>query len=302
MSPRPAGSKTGSDYARLKSSLASSKLQSTNNAAFQTIAQLIEGAKTFQGYISDTFSTFNGSLSSLFETVTNLINDVTYLKKIAIYLVEVDTSGGPETVDLLQVVRGYTIIKDITGNASDNPITCVGAVDGETDPLISTNWGVLKVYKHDDGTFYRWENVGVTDDDFSVDDGGAGTAGCIACGVDGHPAGGLPLDNNTAGIIVCGTFQEFPALTGAEANQTDRDNNQEELLLRMIWHLNQYGFTAGRQRNPSGLISNDKLTFLVGAQYWTYDVFLGVDFSSPMVVQMNSVGPPNYVAEAGIPD
>ncbi len=300
--PRPAGAKTGPDYARLKTTLANSKLQSTNNAAYQTIEQLINGVKTFQGFISNLFTNLDGSLSSLYEAVTGLLSDVSDLKKVAIYLVEVDTSAGPETVDLLSVVKGYTIIKDITGNAADNPITCTGTVDGDTDPLISNNWGVLKVYKHEDGTFYRWENVGSLSDNFSVDDGGTGAAGCSIAGSSGDLAPGSPLNNDTAGQIICGTFQEFPALTGAEANQTDRDNNQEELLRRMIWHLNQYGFTAGRQRNPSGLVSLDKLTFYVGATLWAYDVFFGVAYSSPMVVQMIAVGPANYVADAGIPD
>ena len=39
----------------------------------------------------------------------------------------------------------------------------------------------------------------------------------------------------------------------------------------MIWHLRLAGFQANRQRNPSGLISNDKLTINIGGWH-VYDV------------------------------
>ena len=298
--PIPAGAKTGPDYARLKSALAASKLQKDNNSAYQSIAGLIDGVRKFQGFVSGVFDTVNGSLSSLFETVTNLLLRVAELEDIAINLIEVDTSAGPETVNLGAKVRGFTIIKDITGNAGTNNITCIGDVDGETDPIIEVPFGVLKVYGHTDGTFYRWENIST--DGIAPDDGGQGANGCASCGVDGHPTAGQPLDQNTAGQIICGTAQEFPALVEPCIDQATRDANALELLLRMIWHLNLYGFTAGRQQNPSLLISEDKLTFSVGGVFWAYDVFLGVDFSAPLPVQMLPVAPASYVAEAGIAD
>lgn len=132
------------------------------------------------------------------------------------------------------------------------------------------------------------------------DDGGAGAAGCAAAGSDGHATGTLTAE--LAGQIVCGTGNEFPALKLAAVDQTTRDANQLELLLRMIWHLNQAGFTAGRQQNPSGIVSGDKLTVQVGAVFFAYDVFEGVPFNVDMPTQMLQVFPANYVAEAGTAD
>lgn len=67
--PQPAGSKIGPDYARLKTTLANSKEQTENNALHQTILGLIDGVKIFQGFVSGVFNTVNGSLSSLFDTI-----------------------------------------------------------------------------------------------------------------------------------------------------------------------------------------------------------------------------------------
>jgi hypothetical protein len=134
-----------------------------------------------------------------------------------------------------------------------------------------------------------------------VDDG-LGAQGCASCGTTGHVSAGAPLTAVTAGQIVCGTAQEFPNLVAATKNQATRDKNALELLLRMIWHLQQAGFTAGRQRNPSGVVSEDKLTVQIEGAFRAYDVFQGVDFSSQMPVQMNQVFPPDYVASAGKAD
>ena len=132
------------------------------------------------------------------------------------------------------------------------------------------------------------------------DDGGAGAAGCAAAGADGHVTGSLTPE--TAGLIVCGTGNEFPGLKLATVDQATRDANQLQLLLRMIWHLNLAGFTAGRQRNPSGIVSGDKLTVLIGSVYYAYDVFEGVPFNVDMPTQMLQVFPADYVAEAGTAD
>ncbi len=134
------------------------------------------------------------------------------------------------------------------------------------------------------------------------DDDGGGSQGCASCGPTGHVSGSAPLTTVTAGQVVCGTGQEFPALTAPCADQGSRDTNQEQLLLRMIWHLQQAGFTAGRQRNPSGIISGDKLTVQVEGTYLAYDVFQGVDFNQQMPVHMDQVFPADYVADSGIAD
>lgn len=114
--------------------------------------------------------------------------------------------------------------------------------------------------------------------------------------------GVVPLDAYQAGIIIGGTANEYSYLLNVAIDAPTRDANIEELLLRMIWHLNQAGFVAGRQRNPSSAISKDKLTIEIGGETFAYDVFQGVDFTEPVPVQAGRVCPADYVADAGIPD
>lgn len=132
-------------------------------------------------------------------------------------------------------------------------------------------------------------------------DGGAGNIGCQAAGGTGHDTGGL-LNAIRAGQIVCGTGHEFPALLNPVATSAERDANLEEMILRMIWHLHQAGFTAGRQKNPSGAISKDKLCVVVDGVTRAYDIFTGVDPSQPVPTHMNEVAPANLQDDAGLPD
>ena len=44
----------------------------------------------------------------------------------------------------------------------------------------------------------------------------------------------------------------------------------------MIWHLKLAGFEAGRQKNPSGAISGDKLTVFLEGKWVAYDCFSSV--------------------------
>jgi hypothetical protein len=106
-----------------------------------------------------------------------------------------------------------------------------------------------------------------------------------------------------AGLIVCGTAQEFPALTVVTVDEPTRLANASTLLGRMIWHLQLAGASAGRQRNPSGAISPDKLTVNIAGVWRAFDVFLGVEaFTVPLQTTMQEVFPANYVADGGIPD
>lgn len=75
--PTPVGAKTGPDYARLKTYLTNSKVQTENNALHQTILGLIDGVRTFQGFVSGVFDTVKGSLSSLFETILSIQLELT---------------------------------------------------------------------------------------------------------------------------------------------------------------------------------------------------------------------------------
>lgn len=135
------------------------------------------------------------------------------------------------------------------------------------------------------------------------DDGGAGAAGCAGAGPTGHDSGGV-LSPTRAGQLVCGTGNEFPALKNPTVDLATRDTNAEELVERMIWHLRQGGFTAGRQRNPSSIISNDKLCVIVDGVLRAYDVLQGKnDYLNPMSTQMNElVGAADMVEVPGLPD
>lgn len=132
-------------------------------------------------------------------------------------------------------------------------------------------------------------------------DGGAAAEGFAASLPTGHDSGGS-LTALRAGQIAGGTGNEWAALANAAPSQAVRDANQEELLLRMIWHLNTAGFQAGRQQNPSGAISVDKLTVIVDGVLRAYDMFTGGAFSDPIGLHMIEVAPPVQVADPGTPD
>ncbi len=132
-------------------------------------------------------------------------------------------------------------------------------------------------------------------------DGGATAAGVAAAGATGHPAGAYDASANRAGLIIGGTANEYPALSAATADQATRDANMEQLLRRMMFHLILDGYTAGRQRNPSGIISIDKLCVVEAGALRCFDVFTGV-YTAPLVVHAIQVSPANLVPDAGIPD
>lgn len=131
-------------------------------------------------------------------------------------------------------------------------------------------------------------------------DGGGGAEGFAAAGATGHDSGGL-LTAIRAGQIVGGTMHEFSGLM-APADAATRAANQLQLLLRIIWHLRTAGFSAGRQRNPSGAISGDKITVVIEDVLRVYDVFTGPPPSEPLVGLMRETAPPVMVDEAGTPD
>ena len=77
----------------------------------------------------------------------------------------------------------------------------------------------------------------------------------------------------------------------------------EELLRRMIWHLQLAGYDAGRQRNPSGAISNDKLTVFINGSWHAYDCFRNLGTPGiPIDVIFLEVFPAGHVNDGGIPD
>ncbi len=98
--------------------------------------------------------------------------------------------------------------------------------------------------------------------------------------------------------VVVGTGKEFPGITAQGAS----DAAAQQLMLRMIWHLRLAGFQAGRQKNPSGAISGDKLTVFADGTWHAYDVVSTRHDGSPLDVHFDEVGSPVHVPDTGIPD
>jgi len=99
--------------------------------------------------------------------------------------------------------------------------------------------------------------------------GGGGSGGS---GGSGHIAPG-PSTEDRARQVVFGTAAEFSYLTRVFGSEGEAVAAASELLDRTIWHLQLAGFQAGRQRNPSGLVSEDKVTIFVSGSWHVYDIF-----------------------------
>jgi len=126
--------------------------------------------------------------------------------------------------------------------------------------------------------------------------GGGGNGGGGGDGTSGHiPAG--PPTAPRAEQVVSGTGREFPGLTA----QGPSEPAAEQLMLRMIWHLRLAGFQAGRQKNPSGAISGDKLSVFADGYWRAYDV-VSTRSAGPLDVHFDEVFPANHVPDTGIPD
>src|SRR6202007_279161 len=82
-----------------------------------------------------------------------------------------------------------------------------------------------------------------------------------------------PLSADRARQVVYATAEEFPHLTRVFGSDGEAIDAATELLLRTIWHLQLAGYQAGRQRNPSGVISGDKVTIHIDGSWHIYDIF-----------------------------
>jgi hypothetical protein len=111
----------------MRANLASSGLQKTNNPLYQLLDELIRQ-----------------QAAPAAESVTG------------IYFIPVNTSVSAQSVDLKSRVKGHTIIKDSTGNAAAHNITLVGTVDGVVNPVINTNYGMMRVVAIPAGGFVTW--------------------------------------------------------------------------------------------------------------------------------------------------
>ena len=130
--------------------------------------------------------------------------------------------------------------------------------------------------------------------------GGGGSTGGCRTGTSGHQSGALTTE--LAKAIVFGTGAEYPCLTATFNTDEAATDAAEQLLRRMIWHLQLAGFGSARQKNPSGLISKDKLNIYIGGQWHTYDVFRLGYAGVASDITFNEVTPPNPIPDGGIPD
>jgi hypothetical protein len=115
--------------------------------------------------------------------------------------------------------------------------------------------------------------------------------------------GAGPLTAARAEQVVYATGNEYAHLRAPRATNSEAIAASEELLLRTIWHLQLAGFDAARQKNPSGAISNDKLTLFADGRWETYDIFLDYG-NAGRETQMifYPVGGANPQPNPGIPD
>jgi len=118
-----------------------------------------------------------------------------------------------------------------------------------------------------------------------------------------YHVGDGPLTESRAQMVVNNTAAEFPYNTAPHYDRELKAALTEQLLLRTIWHLHLAGFEAGRQRNPSGAISSDKITILLNGAWMAVDIYTNWDVAGvPLSVIWWPVGGPNHVPEGGIPD
>ncbi len=72
-----------------------------------------------------------------------------------VQVIGVDTSATAQSIDLASLDGRLIVIKDESGNAGANAITLLGTVEGAVNPTISTNYGVERIYGHDN-LWFRW--------------------------------------------------------------------------------------------------------------------------------------------------
>jgi hypothetical protein len=118
-----------------------------------------------------------------------------------------------------------------------------------------------------------------------------------------YHVGDGPLSEARAQQVVNNTAAEFPYNTAPHHDRNLKAALTDELLLRTIWHLHVAGYEAGRQRNPSGAISSDKITILLNGAWMAVDIYTNWDVPGiPLSVIWWPVGGANHVPEGGVPD
>ncbi|MEP7307118.1 MAG: hypothetical protein ABJA98_16520 [Acidobacteriota bacterium] len=118
----------------------------------------------------------------------------------------------------------------------------------------------------------------------------------------GNHVGPGPLSEDRARQVVFATGAEFPHLTRVFGSDGEALSAASELLDRTIWHLQLAGYQSGRQRNPSGLVSDDKLTIFINGSWHIYDVFSLGFAGRATTVQFVELTGASYVPTSGRPD
>jgi hypothetical protein len=160
-----------------------------------------------------------------------------------------------------------------------------------------------RVRAYDDTTVGPWSDIQAFRAPApSAGGGGGGGGGGSSCAPNATMhVGGSSLDTTRAELIVRATGREFSCLLAVFPTDDLALVNAEQLLRRMIWHLKLAGFQANRQQNPSGLISNDKLTINIGG-WRVWDVMTLGYAGVAGTVTFNEVPLPNPIPDTGIPD
>ncbi len=118
-----------------------------------------------------------------------------------------------------------------------------------------------------------------------------------------HHVGAGALTADRAYQVVMATSREHSHLIAAKHSEAESLAGSHEMLRRMIWHLQLAGYQAGRQRNPSGALSNDKLTVFADGSWRGFDVFFDLGHAgSPTQVIWWDLGYADHVPDPGIPD
>ncbi len=89
--------------------------------------------------------------TALYEVLKELISGIESPPVVAgnVVVLNINTLTAAVSIELYQVITAqniFYVFKDYRGNAAANNITLVGTVDGVADPVISTDYGLLRIY------------------------------------------------------------------------------------------------------------------------------------------------------------
>jgi hypothetical protein len=111
-----------------------------------------------------------------------------------------------------------------------------------------------------------------------------------------------PLSADRAKEVVLATSREFPHLIQVFGSEQEATDAAKELLERTIFHLQLAGFQAGKQRNPGGPISGDKVTITIDGSVRVFDIYSLGSANRATTVQFLEITGANPVEFAGLPD